>query len=218
MSNNDKRSRICKFYVYHYMTIQDVLELYKFEGIGVIKRKIFSLCPILFRPNMIRFWASMRRLVLHGSFFERKVVDGWSVKNRHKISIFDTKRRVFHEFGNSNVFDETFLLYFGKILKLCKRNNIKVVTLMCPVTDRYIRYAAQYVTKELFYKKVIDNPKYSKYIYKHLDFLEIFSNNYDLFEDADHLNPKGAAIFSKLVSEELSKIMLELYSQDKDHL
>jgi len=82
-----------------------------------------------------------------------------------------------------------------------------VVTLMIPTTDYYLKYSEKYIDKAALYEKVLRNPKFSPYIYKNLDYLNLYVEDRTLFVDADHLNHKGATAFSERIASELSKII-----------
>ena len=81
---------------------------------------------------------------------------------------------------------------------------------MCPVTDYYLTYAKEYIDKELLYENVLGNPEYRGYIYKHMDYLDIYLKKHQFFLDEDHLNYEGATFFSKLVASELFDVMREI--------
>jgi hypothetical protein len=81
---------------------------------------------------------------------------------------------------------------------------------MTPVTDYYLKHAEKYVTKAELYEKVFSNPKFNPYIYKHLDYLDLYAEDHTLFVDGEHLNHEGATAFSRLIASELSRVMEEI--------
>jgi hypothetical protein len=78
------------------------------------------------------------------------------------------------------------------------------------MTDYYIKHAEKYITKEALYEKVFKNPRFSPYIYKHLDYLDLYAKDHALFYDVDHLNYKGAIVFSEKMVPEISKVMEQI--------
>jgi hypothetical protein len=82
---------------------------------------------------------------------------------------------------------------------------------MIPMTDYYLKHAEKYITKVALYEKVLTNPRFSPYIYKHLDYLDLYAKDHALFFDVDHLNYKGATVFSEKIALELSKIMKQIH-------
>jgi len=111
---------------------------------------------------------------------------------------------------NQNDFDKDLLFYFERILILCHQRGIKVVTLMIPTTDYYLKHAEKYITQNALSEKVLTNPRYSSYIYKQLDYLDLYAKDHTLFIDADHLNHKGATLFSERIASDLSKIIEQI--------
>ncbi len=208
--NKNKVFRRDIFYIYNYMKLKDVWEFGKFEGFWtVVKGEFFHIFPVLFRPNMA-FLLEKWEVLVRYLYPDRVVLDGWSPAfGKGNITKEFARQRVRHHFEGYEVFDKTFLIYFEKILKLCHNHNIKVIVILCPVTDSYLQFASNYITRDIFYKKILKNPKYSKYIYKILDFLDLFAKHHEFFDDVNHLNINGAVVFSELVADELYDIIDE---------
>jgi hypothetical protein len=157
------------------------------------------------------FWKNIRKFVLNKPIQKATIEDGYfhstslsGVKEGHAI---DKVRGFFRE---ENDFEKNLLSYFEKILILCHDRKVKVVTLMLPVTDYYLKHAEKYVPRASLYEKVILNPKLSPYIFKHLDCLELYAKDHSLFVDVDHLNHKGATLFSQRMISEFSEVMEQI--------
>lgn len=200
-----------KYYSYGYISYKDLWELYQIKGSLVIGQKLISLSPLLNREQLTTFWKNLRRLI-KGQSIERAVIQegyhlltGEGIVNE-KAAI----RRTQLHFHGQNIFDKDLLLYFEKILTLCQKKGIKVVTLTTPVTNDYLRHAEKYITKSILYEKVIMNQKFRPYIFKHLDYLNFHTTDYTLFVDADHLSYEGATLFSKRIASDLSRVMEEI--------
>jgi len=105
--------------------------------------------------------------------------------------------------GNSNDVEtkvsESNIIYFKKIQKLCKQNNITAYLIRTPVHKMY--YNQQ---EEETYKSILKN-EFSNSAF--LDFKEFPLTNEE-FGDFGHLNYKGAITFSKWFSELLCKGLL----------
>jgi hypothetical protein len=196
-------------FTYGYISYRDLRELYKIMGFSVVREKLASLSPMLDRRRMKVFSENWRKLIRNRPLRTSEVYDGYFYVTSSFVNEEQAKLPIQRQFGKNhkNDFDENMLSYFEKILILCHERGIKVVTLTTPVTDIYIRHAEKYVTKEALYEKVFKNPRFRPYIYKHLDFMDIYAKDHALFYDTDHLNYQGATVFSERIASELSRIM-----------
>jgi hypothetical protein len=200
-----------RYYSYGYISFRDLWELYQIKGPFVIGQKLVSLSPILDPGQLRAFWKNVRRLIKKQPIERAVIQEGYhllTIKGivNERMAI----RSIQRHFQGHNIYDKDLLLYFEKILTLCYERGIKVVTLTAPMTDYYIRHAEKYITKADLYEKVFTNPKFSSYIYKHLDYLDLYAKDRALFIDEDHLNHEGAILFSKQIASELSKIMEQI--------
>jgi len=197
------------YFSYGYITHQDFKELYKTRGFIVVSQKISSFSPLLDKVQVRFFWRNLKKLIRNQPIQKTVMEDGYIKVPVSAVIEEQAEQRIQGHFDKShkNDFDKDLLSYFEKILILCHQRGVKVVTLMIPTTDYYIKHAEKYVTRSALYEKVLTNPKFSPYIFKHLDYLDFYAKDHTLFVDADHLNHKGATIFSERIASELSKIM-----------
>jgi hypothetical protein len=200
-----------QYFSYGYVTNQDFRELYKIMGFAVVKQKLASFSPMLDKMQMKTFWRNMKKLIRNQPIRMSRIDDGYfystslsAVKEGHAIE------KVRGYFRKKNDFEKNLLSYFEKILMLGHNRRVKVVTLTLPVTDYYLTHAEKYVTRVGLYEKVFLNPKLSPYIFKHIDYLELYAKDHSLFIDVEHLNHKGATLFSQLIASELSKVMEQI--------
>ncbi|NWG01872.1 MAG: hypothetical protein HXY44_03315 [Syntrophaceae bacterium] len=200
-----------KYYSYGYISYRDLWELYQIKGPLVIGQKLMSLSPLLDREGLTTFWKNVRRLI-KGQPIERAILqEGYHLLTMKGIvNENSARRRIQLHFQGQDIFDKDLFLYFEKILTLCQKRGIKVVTLTTPVTDDYIKHAEKFITKSALYEKVFMNQKFHPYIFKHLDYLDFHAKDHTLFVDADHLSHEGAMLFSKQVAPELSRVMEEI--------
>ena len=199
------------YYSYGYISFRDLWELYQIKGTLVIGQKLASLSPMLDRNQMRTFWKNVRRLIKKQPIERAVIQEGYHLMTmkgivNEKVAIKTIQR---HFYGH-DIFDKDLLLYFEKILALCQTRGLKVVTLTTPMTDYYIKHAEKYITQAALYEKIFANPKFSSYIYKHLDYLNLYAKDYALFVDGDHLSHEGATLFSKQIASGLSKVMEEI--------
>ena len=199
-----------EYFAYGYIKYNDIIELYKLKGLMVIRDKLLSFCPIIDRMTMINFLHNVKNLVKRQPIDKAEMYNGYLKNVGSYVSEEGAIIRLQRQFDGHNILDDDFLLYFEKILKLCKDNNVKVFILSLPVSGYYLEHSKKYINKDLLYRKVIDNPIYSKYIYKYLDLLDIYAKDDDLFLNQDHLNDKGALKISRLIAAEWSKPIQEI--------
>ncbi len=203
---------LSNYFSYGYITPQDFKELYKRKGFIVVGQKISSFSPLLDRAQLKFFQKNIKKWVRNEPIHKTVIEDGYIRVLGSAVIEGLAERRVHTHFDENNKddFDKDLLSYFEKILILCHQRGIKVVTLMIPTTDYYLKYAEKYMTKAALYEKVLTNPKFSPYIYKHLDYLNLYVKDHTLFVDADHLNHKGATVFSERIASELSRVMEQI--------
>jgi len=199
-----------KYFTYGYITYEDFRELYKLMGFKVVLKKMQSLLPFPDSKQLKTFWQNVGNLVRSKPIERSEIDDGFWKDSGGKVEEESARQAIPHRFRKKYKFDEGLLTYLEKILILCHRRGIKVVTLSIPVTDYYIKHAEKYVTRAALYERVVANPRFSPYIYRHLDYLDCYAKDHALFWNGDHLNFEGATIFSKRVASELSKIFEEM--------
>jgi hypothetical protein len=213
---NERRNfSLSNYFNYGYITYQDFKELYKMKGSIVLRQKISSISPLLEKAQFRFFWRNMKKLIRNQPIQKTVIEDGYVKVSGSAVMEGLVARRVDTHFqkGDQDEFDKDLLFYFERILILCHQRGIKVVALMIPTTDYYLKQAEKYMTKDVLYEKVLMNPKYRPYIYRHLDYLDLYAKNHDFFIDADHLNYQGATVFSERIASELSKVMEEIHQK-----
>jgi hypothetical protein len=144
------------------------------------------------KKRMYRLPRTVNGLIIkRGTFF----------KKRDK----ETRIRMLIQYYKQKIFDDTVVVYFKKILKLCKDNDIKLVLVRYPVTKIYYRYALKKVNEKKYYNKIfkmIEN-------YNNIIFIDLhsmfFKKDGSYFYDSDHMNYIGARKFTKRLKEILVK-------------
>lgn len=199
-----------EYFEYGYIAYSDIPEFYRRKGMMVIREKLLSYCPILKRMQMIYFLRNIGRLLTNRPIDKTEMYNGYIKNAESNVSEEGALKRLKRHFNGQNVLDGDFLLYFEKILKLCKDNNIKVFVVTLPVSKYYLENSKKYINKDLLYNRVLNNPAYSKYIYNYLDLLEIYVNYDELFLNQDHLNHKGAQKVTRLIVSEWSEPMRKI--------
>lgn len=108
--------------------------------------------------------------------------------------------------GNPNIKDKKLFDSFIKINNLLEKNNKKIILIKYPLTEEYLfAVKKKGLNKNSFYQeeKYLLEKFEELYI---LDYQDYFSENKTIFSDQDHLNDKGAKIFSKKINDNLKKL------------
>ena len=189
----------------------DYGELAKIKGYGVFLKK-FTFLTILDETLGGTFFADNMKQLMRKALSNREHQKQEEVKfTKQSFPSSNDKayRMVKRHFYNQNIFDPDLMLYFDKILKLCKENDILLVTLQMPASKEYLTYAAEYIDNDEFRSKIFNKPFYRKGIYKNFDYLDFFVEKPQFFSgdnDGYHLNLKGRETFSKVIAKEINEL------------
>ena len=135
---------------------------------------------------------------------------GYLISN-HKLSLFQTiwlsrvvktaRDRAKLHFEDRKPINQEMVLYFNKIIDLCRENNIEIITLQMPVSKEYIKFSDEFKEgKELKLKVryILANSGCRNYDYENL-----YSAQKSLFwSDGDHLTKEGAELFTMHLKNE----------------
>ncbi|MCD4680721.1 MAG: hypothetical protein K8S00_10075 [Bacteroidales bacterium] len=99
--------------------------------------------------------------------------------------------------------DEEMVMYFKKIMSLCKRNGIKVILLSMPVSEEYYIASQEVVNVDQLNNEVDSLVGQYKDMAIQLNYETVFFDHPEYFYNPDHLNPKGADSVSKMIKEDL---------------
>ncbi len=105
-----------------------------------------------------------------------------------------------HHFAGHDPCDPLLIGYFEKILQLCKEQGITVIAVSAPVTDLYLKAAAEYVTWDEVLAATVHNPRFEGLLDGHIDMTHMFEDRYELFRDQNHMNVLGAQEASRHVA------------------
>jgi len=106
----------------------------------------------------------------------------------------------------SPVFSEDDIKYIDKIIEYCQSNNIELHFIGIPMSDYYLGAIGNYddfieATNELL----------SVYGYNYIDFNllkeQYFSGDYQYFRDLNHLNQKGAEVFTPVFCDYYNNVL-----------
>lgn len=189
----------------------DYSELIKSKGISVLKSKYFTFTLLdetfgkeYFIKNMKEFLKRKLQIrkPVERVYITRKEVD-WD-----KFKAITVEERIQDFFQGKDLFDKDLVLYFEKILKLCREKGIMLITVQMPLSRNFLNLSDKYIQNEDIQSKIVKNPNYDSYNWKNLNYLEKNITSNELFKkDGDHLNKKGREMFSKLLAQDLSAAM-----------
>jgi len=104
--------------------------------------------------------------------------------NEDKTKLANAKLET--HFNEERSMDNISQIYFDKILNLAEQNNISIIIIRYPVSEEY-------------YSEIQDIKVDVDY-----DYHDMFFNDTKMFGDSDHLNWKGAEVFSKFINQKNS--------------
>ncbi|MFA6950616.1 MAG: hypothetical protein WCQ70_08025 [Lentimicrobiaceae bacterium] len=100
-------------------------------------------------------------------------------------------------------FDPAIRTYFKMIMDICQKNGVKVVLIRYPMTREFNVEEANFVPVAKLYKEVDEITNGYPVYQGILDYHDQFNNHPDYFFDPDHLNIKGADIFTTQLVKDL---------------
>jgi hypothetical protein len=112
------------------------------------------------------------------------------------------ERVVFH-FSGYTYMEEILVEYFLRLVELLDSHGVKVVLVYYPVTEYYHDLAGEYnpVNEHLATVEYLVADLQPELI---LDYHNLFFGQPEYFSDSDHLNVRGAEIFTDLLQEEIA--------------
>jgi len=181
----------------------DLFEFSKIKGWRVLLYQ-FSRATIL-DSDLGRgaLWGNFRSLFI--SKETRKFLSAQiEIKDRSKKN---AQSRMRHRLRIYRAFDEPGLIYFKKILTLCQRRGIKVITVQTPNSPEFRKQAAKYLTSQPVKQRVLADPAIVGLIYKHLDYEKsLIDQDEAFYVSGDHLK-------NAIDRKTLELILKEFYSE-----
>ena len=102
--------------------------------------------------------------------------------------------------------DSSIAVYFEKILQLCQKNQIRVIMVRIPMSEEFYEEESRIVPVDKLYAAVEDIAcRYSVYDGT-MDYHDLFFDHPEYFFDPDHLNIRGADLFTIRLVRDLGEI------------
>lgn len=128
------------------------------------------------------------------------------VPSNNQLLSDETKEKIKNTNSLDTKIKEESLNYFDKIIKLCKRNNIRVILVVTPVTEKMI---LEYNNLDDIFSQYIDLAK--EYNCEYYDFnldknrVKLYSEETSFYDDT-HMSDSGAEVFSNRLTEIIKKV------------
>jgi hypothetical protein len=158
---------------------------------------VFTLYWFVFNENLrlqnILNKANPQSLAFNGGFIALK---------KSNVSFKKTRKTITRHYGDST-FSKMEISYLKKCIKLCVNYKIDCFLVSCPITKEYNSNIPN-----LFRSKQREFLKEKGFHY--LDYSDFFGDQEDentYFSDGDHLNTKGANIFSDSLAKDINYII-----------
>ena len=103
-----------------------------------------------------------------------------------------------------NPWDKDMVWFFRKILEYCTATDIKVILVRLPVTEEYQTEAAKLNPPGPFYRKIDSIVWQYPVVLHEYDFQSYLSGHPEYFRNPDHINNRGAPVFSAMLNEEFN--------------
>lgn len=102
--------------------------------------------------------------------------------------------------------DPTIRVYFGKIMDLCQKHDVKVILVRFPMTRVFDEEETKIVPEDRLYEEVeaiaLQYPVFDRI----MDYHTLFFDHPEYFFDPDHLNIKGSELFTFQLAADLRKM------------
>lgn len=108
--------------------------------------------------------------------------------------------------SNVDPYQKDMLHYFHKILSFAENNNIQVILIKMPLALPYVEHCNNYFSVDDYYSRINNDIEKYSCISEFYDFQDYFDHDYSMYRNPDHLNFKGAKIFSEMLKLKLDKL------------
>ncbi len=137
-----------------------------------------------------------------------KLKEGLNYRTRNLSKMENAKalaeKRANVHFKDANVPDEFAIGHLQEIYKLAKEKNKKLILVAYPIPAIYLEEANK-IIEVTEVKKAMEAKRRSLFPeIPYFDFQNIFLNKSELFDDQDHLNFRGAEVFTKQLLDSLN--------------
>lgn len=141
-----------------------------------------------------------------------KIKEGLNYRTRDLSKISNAKERAEDRanlhFKDAKVPDQLSVSHLQKIYNLSKRENKNLVLVAYPIPQVYREQVDKIINIKEVRKQMTDIRKQNFPEIPFLDFQDIFLERTELFDDQDHLNFRGAEIFSNQLLDSLKSRVL----------
>ena len=166
----------------------------------------------------LRWWISARFFPYAGQFYQplasmkgmkyKIQPDGFvpdetdfgKLPRSERISVARSRYKA--HFGNSIETDSLQIKALAEIIQLCSIHNIRLFLIAFPLSDEYLKEAESDPRIKQIQRLQQNFIRENTF----LNYQHVFRNRPELFSDPDHLNNRGAAMFSRMLKTQLEKL------------
>ncbi|MBU0496544.1 MAG: hypothetical protein KKC68_08305 [Candidatus Thermoplasmatota archaeon] len=129
--------------------------------------------------------------------------DNYSMSSDKSIWAFF---RAQSQLEDSEIMDPILVEYFKKCLILCTEQNLHIILIKYPISEHYYTAVHQFIPNLSLINDTIETiiTEFPGVIM--LDYQDFFFGRDDVFMDTDHLNKKGADLFTSLIRNDFKNI------------
>jgi hypothetical protein len=102
-------------------------------------------------------------------------------------------------------FDPAIKVYFEKILQLCQAHGVRVILVRVPMTKEYYEEETKIIPVDKLWDEVKSITSRYPVYQGTFDYHDLFYDHPDYFFDPDHLNVKGADLFTAQFAKDLER-------------
>ncbi|MEK7074697.1 MAG: hypothetical protein AAB968_02940 [Patescibacteria group bacterium] len=196
----------------HFSDLDDIKAVFKPSAVTLFKARVSNYLPLVSPGNrtLIRkvTGEDMYAFITRTKNIKSIVIDAWG-------GIVPTDERIWSEVPERErneeiasrankhfrkpLINEELMATFEDFLAYCEKHGVKVIGVRYPVTTDY-----QQAAKE--HGEGLVQKRYQDFSFDGtLDYYHAFDKHQDYFRDPDHLNTKGAVVFSQMLMADLRK-------------
>jgi hypothetical protein len=113
------------------------------------------------------------------------------------------KKRAVYDYVNHTIIDDNLVLYYKKVISLCKERDIDLILMKYPLHRNYLIQSRKFIPDvEEHYDKVYEKIGIGE-DQKIFDYQTIFPKEDHLFFNSDHMNIDGSILLSRKVRDDI---------------
>jgi hypothetical protein len=178
--------------------IRLIADLYDVAVASVFVRSLIHLLPLASADNWEKYFYLLTRANPNELISERNYDE--STPFEKEVS---ARRRVKGHLGKQIVYDE-LVGVMDRLIAFCGSHNLKIIGIRYPLSAEYARYASHFDIGRI--ERIFQARR--DHFFMILNYVDIFNGYPCYFLNADHLNPQGALIFTRILARDMEYALL----------